>query len=98
MGFRWVAVGRLKAGDLLYWPAYTSFDGDVMLRDAAEAVADVQRLGDSRVQVMIIDKSASGVVLTLTGEYEEDELVPIVDEATVQIWIDEAVEELIQGY
>ena len=94
MGFRWVPAGRLKRGDLLYWPAYTAFEGDAMLRDAADAVASVRPLGYGRVEVAVVDKSASGIVLTLTGEYGADEFVPVVDDSTVEAWIDKALEEL----
>lgn len=34
------------------------------------------------------------MVVALTGEYESDAFVHVVDETTVQGWIDKAVEEL----
>lgn len=94
MAFRWVPAGKLKVGDLLYPPACTFFEIDVMLRDAADAVANVRVLGDGRVEVATVDKGVSDVVLALTAEYEADEFVPVVDEATVEAWIEAALEEL----
>ena len=98
MGFHWVPADNLRAGDLLYWPGYSSFEGDVMQRDATEAVADVRRVGRDRIEVVMIVKSAtSGVVITLTGEYEQNELIPIVDSEIVELWIAEAVDDLTRS-
>lgn len=95
MGFHWVPAANLRAGDLLYWPGYSSFEGDVMQRDAAEAVAEVRCVGTDQIEVvMIVKSSTSGVVITLTGEYEADDLLPVVDPDVVERWIAEAVDDL----
>jgi hypothetical protein len=69
-------------------------DGGFAPYGAADALAIVRPLGDGGVQVATVDKSASGLVPTLTGGYEAAEFVPVVDEATVEAWIEEALEEL----